>query len=1347
MPFIKDDSLSNLPRLHGTDALPPEEKPVSFSDELTAAYRLENTLGSFIAKQPDLPDKLKSTDYDSWQSLSDDEKLNKNFVEQALFADNEIELEAVRKQFTQENMDRETLQSSYLAPFIMGSADLINFIPVGGVAFRTYKTGGSILSGAVATGSVAAGSTAITEAALHHTQLTRTLGESAVNVGAATFLGGIIGAAPGAVKALANRTGRTEKQLVEEIELVMNPEQAVTDGVNPATASRSMGAAQVEADPQVRGRLARAATKFIGFDPYSATATSEAKSTRYTVNSLAESPLDMDTPLGQAVETAIKLHDGKFFKATEGHMKIFNEYKSGGGELARRDFAQAVGKAVRNGSDDPQIQAAADTWRKELYMPLEKEFRAAGLLPDSVPEGSTTAINYLNRSWNKEKVSRNLPEFIKKTKGWLDEQNVEKLSVQSDVERLSVVMQESQTQARKLRSSLDTEKGKLGKSKKMLEEVQRAEKATIERAFKTKGRFAKTEAARKRIEELDKESKIQGMIEESRRIEGEFKKGKKPPDVIRGLEQEIETLSKSETVAKMAAKSGGLNRESFQAEGIDPEFFKDRGNVFGKPLWPKNGVLTPDGLAERLNEEGFLGGGLTANDAVRIVTDMESGSPLYLDGSIESKIDFIGRRIDELSSEPSPDAFLSKLKNIDIEEEIRFQEAIEAERLSDAPPLEAGVFGELPQVEKIGAPTTKTGRAGLTGRRSEIGIAESRQRKRANDLHDRISGLNHTIKDLETRIKKLDEDALDSINQLEKSVSKWPGKSGNAVRSMIGSRDGVAAKNASKALLDSIKKLNNVDLEAIDTEDIATQIAGRVMSTPDGRLPYDYKIGDTGTGSNVKNNLSGPFQKKAFLIPDELMEDFLENDIEVLAARYLKSTAPDLELTKRFGDVEMKAELKQIEDEWLKKMKEEPDAKKREKLNKQKDKDIKNIAAMRDRIRGTYGEVDHNNPWVRAGRVARDLNYMRLLGGVVASSFSDVARIVAAEGIANTFRHGLKPLVSNIKGFKVAAHEAKLWGVGTDALMGGRAEILADVADYSAGGTAFERGVRAAATKFSSINLMNQWTGGMKQLHAVTMQTRLIPELRRGKIDRRLAQLGIDDANARNIGEELRKHATEVDGVWLANVNSWDHAELGSMWGGAIRKESDRVIIMPGQEKPLFMSSELGKTVGQFKTFMFSATQRILISNLQRQDSHYIQGMLAMVSLGMMTYAFKNWDAKREISDDPAVWVSEGIDRSGMLGILMEANNTIEKISGNSMGMRPLLGINTPASRYASRSALDSAVGPTFGLLGTVLDVAGGVAGDRPWEQSDTRALRRLLPGQNLSIIRQGLDEAEKAIQ
>jgi hypothetical protein len=176
------------------------------------------------------------------------------------------------------------------------------------------------------------------------------------------------------------------------------------------------------------------------------------------------------------------------------------------------------------------------------------------------------------------------------------------------------------------------------------------------------------------------------------------------------------------------------------------------------------------------------------------------------------------------------------------------------------------------------------------------------------------------------------------------------------------------------------------------------------------------------------------------------------------------------------------------------------------------------------------------------------------------------------------------------------------------------------------------------------------------------------------------------------------------------------------------------------------MSTELGKTIFQFKTFMFSATQRVLISNLQLQDKHYMQGMLGMVGIGMLSYALKNWDAGRELSDDPAVWVTEGIDRSGMLGMLMEANNTIEKITTQHYGLRPLLGINAPSARYASRTALDSALGPTFGLAGEVVRVAGAATGERDWSDSDTRALRRLLPGQNLSLIRQALDEIEKGL-
>lgn len=949
-------------RAIGADTLEPGEAP-GFTETLEAAFRQENTFGSFISRNPDLPDSVvDNANFDLWGALTEDEQLDNQFLSNVSNADNIVEVDAVRQQRQREQRDRDIIAEGSFLPTLMAAGfDPINLIPVGGTAYRTYKTGSSILAAGLATGAVAASSSAAVEAGLHQTQLTRTLGESATNIAAASFLGMVLGATPRAVQSLLTKSEVDAPKLSDDIDRTMDPEGVIARGENSVFGDGTVGAAQVNTDAKVRGQFARAATKALGFDPLSRTITSDISATRTAVNRLAENPLDMDQPLRTSVESKIKIHDGKLFEGFEANEKGFIAYQKDGGNLKRRSYNEAVGKAIRNGSDNVHIQKAADDINAKVYEPLKASAIEAKILPEDVEV--TTAKGYLNRLWNKEKMAANL--------------------------------------------------------------------------------------------------------------------------------------------------------------------------------------------------DGFVG-----------------------------------------------------------------------------------------------------------------------------------------------------------------TTSKW----------MMGKQP---------------------DLDINDARSIAREIAGRIMSTPDGRLPYDYKIAENSSKGGKATGLKGQFKSRSFTIPDELVEDFLENDVEVLMGRYVKSVAPDIELVKEFGDVNLTNEIKDIEQAWQVKIEAASKAgneKEARKLAKKKDADIRDIAAMRDRMRGTFGAVDWDNPWVRAGRVARDLNYMRLLGGVVASSFPDVARVFAAEGIAKTFSEGLVPMIKNIKGFKASAREAKLYGIGTDALLGGRAELIADVADFAQGGTAFERGVRAAATKFSSINLMNQWTGGIKQLHAVVQQSRLISELKAGTVDPRLEQLGISKADALNIAGEMKKHSTKVDGVWIANSRKWENQELATMWGAALRKESDRVIIVPGQERPLFMSTELGKTIFQFKTFMFSATQRVLISNLQLQDKHYMQGMLGMVGIGMLSYALKNWDAGRELSDDPAVWVTEGIDRSGMLGMLMEANNTIEKITTQHYGLRPLLGINSPSARYASRTALDSALGPTFGLAGEVVRVAGAATGEREWSDSDTRALRRLLPGQNLSLIRQALDEIEKGL-
>tara|TARA_B110000879_G_scaffold107578_1_gene144598 strand:- start:12363 stop:15395 length:3033 start_codon:yes stop_codon:yes gene_type:complete len=599
---------------------------------------------------------------------------------------------------------------------------------------------------------------------------------------------------------------------------------------------------------------------------------------------------------------------------------------------------------------------------------------------------------------------------------------------------------------------------------------------------------------------------------------------------------------------------------------------------------------------------------------------------------------------------------------------------------------------------------------------------------------------------------------LSNYSGFTNTVSKWLADKdvdlyakAAAASKKVGTATGKEQKEL-QALIDKAEFKQGRDLEAQDYASIAEEIAQRIIGSPDGRLPYDWTLGKGSPGGGVNNQgisgtaLRGPLRNRVFQIDDELVEEFLENDIEILGARYLQNVAGDIELTRKFGDVNMTDQLKEITRSYQADLqaagKDTPEGMK---IQAKLAGHIEDISGMRDRIRGVYG-FSEDNIWTRMARSSRDLNYLRLLGGVTVSSLPDVARVFMAEGFVKTFSAGLAPLVSNTKAFKIAAAEAKRYGVGDDVIKSGRSDVIADVNDYTQGGTIVERGLRSAVSKFGKINMLDYWTSGIKQLHAVTMQTSIFDGLSKGKYDKRLARLGISEADARNMWLQVDKHGTKIDGVWITNAKNWDVPELERMWGVAVRKESDRVIIIPGQEKPLFMSSELGKTIGQFRSFTLSATQRVFIAGLQNQDHNAVGGFAALASMGMFSYYLKQKIAGREVSDDPAVWAMEGIDRSGAVGILGEINNTIEKISGNNAGARALLGIDAPASRFVSRSVAESMLGPTFGsLLSTTVAASNAITSEGPMTESDVRTLRRLVPLQNLFYLRRGFDAIQNS--
>ena len=102
-----------------------------------------------------------------------------------------------------------------------------------------------------------------------------------------------------------------------------------------------------------------------------------------------------------------------------------------------------------------------------------------------------------------------------------------------------------------------------------------------------------------------------------------------------------------------------------------------------------------------------------------------------------------------------------------------------------------------------------------------------------------------------------------------------------------------------------------------------------------------------------------------------------------------------------------------------------------------------------------------------------------------------------------------------------------------------------------------------------------------------------------------------------------------------------------------------------------------------------------------------------------------------------------GIDRSGMLGILIDVHNIGEKATAGALGINALFG-GPAMSRFAARNATASLLGPTSGLVESGVKVSAAL-GKGEFRRSDLRQLRRLLPYQNLFYLRWLLTQVQDA--
>ena len=677
--------------------------------------------------------------------------------------------------------------------------------------------------------------------------------------------------------------------------------------------------------------------------------------------------------------------------------------------------------------------------------------------------------------------------------------------------------------------------------------------------------------------------------------------------------------------------------------------------------------------------------------------------------------------------------------------------------------------------------------ASALGRQGEAVVNAKASRSRMDILLDRAEFYAARDAQLSSELDRLSKQKGDVREGFEKIIDEWEGDTTVAAKKAIERRAEqeterqakIAAgtyegKNLRLASADAevdlaIKRIVSSDRDKIDAE-LRTQakdVVQNMIATPEGRLPYEW--GETASKESrarAAGGMSGEeksrfLKERKFPVQDAEMLDVLENDVRSVMHAYAHSMIPQAEMARMFdGDVQGSAAVRSIKEEYGARIAGAETEAQKQKFAAQMNADIKDFHAMRDRVLGVYALPDNpDSLFHRAGTVARQFNYMSKMGGMVLSSIADIGSIVMKQGLGSTLdafgsslsRASADPVLKKISKIERAIMDDS--AIGVEMVLGSRALSFAEIATDYGRVSKFERGMRSASAAFSFVNMSRRWDTELQTIAGIASLRRLMRGVEEWAVKGKTADA--EWLALHNIGQDQAKRiwkaadagdGERVKGVLLPEARTWADQEAYEMMRVALRQSVDSNIIKAGQDKPLVLSTPMGAVVGQFKTFIVAAQQRVVIAGLQQADANMVQGAITMLGLGMLSVVLTDLAREGALKQrTPGEWFIEGYDRSGLAGWMMEPNNIAEKISGQKFGLRPVMG-QQPASKFLSRSKADALLGPSFGFLSDTTRI-GGAALTGELNHGDVKAVRNQIPGQNLFWFRGVLNKMQGGLE
>ena len=424
------------------------------------------------------------------------------------------------------------------------------------------------------------------------------------------------------------------------------------------------------------------------------------------------------------------------------------------------------------------------------------------------------------------------------------------------------------------------------------------------------------------------------------------------------------------------------------------------------------------------------------------------------------------------------------------------------------------------------------------------------------------------------------------------------------------------------------------------------------------------------------------------------------------------------------------------------------------KLQRDLNRDIRNLKLARDMIRGTHGiPADPTLLGPRFLKGTRQATLITIGGTIALSSIPDVGLPLFNKGFFNGFRNALIPFISDLEGLRYARAEAEAALGPAEYMLNSRSLRLYDVDQDVLPRSGLERALQKGTQIFSLVNLSSPWNQFIRNFSALTTNGFIIENAIKvaagkklsPKIALRLQEFGFDDALLKKIAAQYDQFGGRGGRrrPYAPNTGAWTDPEAVLAMRVAAQRVNQLDLIRGGPlDRPIIpmVGPELSKTIFMFMNFGLSANTRILTRGLQYADATTASSAALSIGMGMLAMKLKDVAAGREPDRTPLQWVAKGIEQSGVSGALFDFDRYLDAATSGKFSTSALFG--TGRRFYSPESTMGALFGPAIGHTIKVGNTAVRVA-DFDIDDGDIRRLRRLIPLQNHFLLNRLFNQLE----